>query len=639
MVILPPSGARPLQLLLVEDNPADAMLLREALRDAGETRFELDHVARLSDGLKRIAAALYDVVLLDLRLPDSQGLETLSRMLDHARGVPIVVMTGLADERLAMNALRQGAQDYLVKGEVAGDTLARSIRYAIGRHTADEALRATSDTLSALIDATPLAIVVLDREHRVRRWNRAAEELFGWKEDEVLGGRPPQVPEEQREAFESMVQSELQGQRHAGLELLRRRKDGSSVDVSLWTAPLRDAQQNVVGTVRIFADVGERKRLEERLRQSQKMEAIGRLAGGIAHDFNNLLTVILGYAELAQTSLGRDDPLQRELAEIRKAAVRAAALTNQLLAFSRRQVLRPKLLDLNAVIVGFDAMLRPLLGEQVEIVLELERGLGDVRADPGQLEQVLMNLALNARDAMPAGGRLTFATRAVEIGAEEPSDLRRGPYVLLSVSDTGSGMSPDTLAHAFEPFFTTKEEGKGTGLGLATVYGIVKQSGGEIRAASEVGRGTTFEIYLPRADATIDSARGMRALARGERGERGTGTVLVVEDDETLRGFVRAALESHGYRVLEAASGAQASQLCTNHDGPIELMVADVELPRVREEGAPLLLAAPRQGMRVLYVSGYRGGTSMRLPPGASFLNKPLTSEDLLAQVRRMLDA
>jgi len=388
-------------------------------------------------------------------------------------------------------------------------------------------------------------------------------------------------------------------------------------------------------------DVTELKRLEEQLRQAQKMEAVGRLAGGVAHDFNNLLTAILGSTELLLGGLPGANPLREDAEEIRRAAERAAALTRQLLAYSRRQVLKPEPLNLNTVVAEMDRLLRRLIGEDVVLVTALAPDLGTVRADPGQIEQVIVNLALNARDAMPQGGRLSVATTNIELDPAYVGDhagAKAGPFVLLTVTDTGTGMDPETTAHLFEPFFTTKEVGKGTGLGLATVYGIVKQSGGYITVYSEPGQGTSFKIYLPRVPEASPVPKGPTAPRESTRG---TETILVVEDEPAVRSLSRRALEGSGYTVLAAATGADALELAERHDGPIDLLVTDVVMPGMSGRELAEQLAPRRPGLRVLYMSGYPGDAVVQrggLAAGVAFLQKPFTPDGLARQVRAVLD-
>jgi two-component system cell cycle sensor histidine kinase/response regulator CckA len=388
-------------------------------------------------------------------------------------------------------------------------------------------------------------------------------------------------------------------------------------------------------------DITERKTLAEQLRQSQKLEAIGMLAGGIAHDFNNLLTAITGYSDLTLWRLREEDPLHRNISEVKKAAERAAALTRQLLAFSRKQVLQPKTLDLNGVVSDLEKMLRRLIGEDVELRTVLEPELGSVRADPGQIEQVLMNLAVNARDAMPHGGKLTIETENVYLDDEYVSRhiaVHPGSYVMLAVSDTGTGMDEQTRARIFEPFFTTKGIGRGTGLGLSTVYGIVKQSGGSIWVYSEVGRGTTFKVYLPRVD---ESAQEYKQSAEVRESVQGTETVLLAEDEEIVRELAREVLEAYGYQVLVATNGGSALLICERHKEPIHLLVTDVVMPEMSGRELADRLSQLRPEMKVLYMSGYTDNAIVHqgvLDEGANFIQKPFAPNALARKVREVLD-
>jgi two-component system cell cycle sensor histidine kinase/response regulator CckA len=394
----------------------------------------------------------------------------------------------------------------------------------------------------------------------------------------------------------------------------------------------------------------EHKRAENALRQSekqlwqaQKMEAVGRLAGGVAHDFNNLLTVIKGYTELMFSDLKPSDPMRAEMEEVKKAADRAAALTRQLLAFSRRQVLAPKVVNLNYLVEDMNKLLQRLLGEDIELCIRIDKDLGSTKADPGQIEQVIMNLAVNARDAMPQGGKLTLETANVELDqtySREHAAVKPGPYVMLAITDTGSGMDAETLSHIFEPFFTTKEQGKGTGLGLSTVYGIIKQSGGYVWAYSEPGIGTTFKIYLPRVDEMAERAEAHAQAAASDLG--GTETILLVEDEEGVRALTRQILQRHGYTVLEAEHGQDALLLCQRYSGSIHLLLTDVVLAQMSGRELVEHLAPLRPQMKVLYMSGYSDEAIVQhgvLKPGTAFLQKPFTTESLMRKLREVLDA
>ena len=389
----------------------------------------------------------------------------------------------------------------------------------------------------------------------------------------------------------------------------------------------------------LTTDVTERRQLEDQLRQAGKMEAVGQLAGGVAHDFNNILTAILGYADLLATDLPAGDQRREDVDEIRKAAQRAAALTRQLLAFSRKQVLEPRALDVNVLVDNMDKMLRPILGENVELRTIPATQLRAVRADPNQIEQIILNLAINGRDAMPGGGKLTIETANVDLDehyAARHATVVPGPHVMLAVSDTGSGMDAATQARIFEPFFTTKE--RGTGLGLATVYGVVKQSGGSIWVYSEPGQGTTFKIYLPALDAPAERVGRPQGPLPGLMG---TETILIVEDDEQLLHVAHRALEARGYTVLTAARGDAALDTARRHPGPIHLLLSDVTIPDMDGRALAAALVKERKDLRVLYMSGYADQAIVHhgvLDPAVAYLPKPFTTEAIARRVREVLD-
>jgi two-component system cell cycle sensor histidine kinase/response regulator CckA len=626
----------PITVLLVEDNPGDARLILELLGEVQAQAFDLERVDRLDDALARLAHAAVDVVLLDLGLPDSQGLDTFVRARRGAPDEPIVVISGLDDERVALEAVRSGAQDYLVKGRIEGHLLARVLRYAIERKRAEEALRASETHYRTILENIGDGVLITDRQGRYLDVNPRACEVTGYPREELLrlNTADTYLPEERAGVLPRLAEIARSGSASYERSLLR--KDGAviAVDVNARALPAG----NLLATLR---DVTDRKRLEEQLRQAQKMEAVGRLAGGVAHDFNNVLTAIFGYADLLTEEFPAGSPARQDLEEIRKAATRAAALTRQLLAFSRQQVLAPVVLSVNDLVDDVDKMLRRLVGEDVELRLTLVRDAGNVRADSGQLQQVIVNLVVNARDAMPTGGKLLIETADADL-TEQYAELHQavipGRYVMLAVSDTGVGMDAQTKARIFEPFFTTKEKGKGTGLGLSTVYGIVKQSGGYVWVYSEPGHGTTFKVYLPRVDAPAEPQAPPREAAT----LTGTETILLAEDDEILRPLTKGLLAKLGYTVLDAESAEQALAVAGARQGPIHLLVADVVMPGASGRELARRLAQSRPETRVLYVSGYTDDAIVHhgmLEPGLKFLQKPFTPATLARKVREVLDA
>jgi PAS domain S-box-containing protein len=527
--------------------------------------------------------------------------------------------------------------DVVQDGRVVGHLgVARDITE---RRHGEAALRETNQMLQALIEASPLAIFAMDTAGAITMWNPAAERMFGWRADEVLGGPLPfgleggDIP--------SVAPGASPPVRSDGAEMRCQRKDGSFVDGSLSFASLCDAAGAVIGVVTIAADITQRKHLQEQLRQAQKLEAIGRLAGGIAHDFNNLLTVIGGRSHIMGWRVAEDDPMRRDLEIIEQAADRAAGLTRQLLAFSRKQVQELRVVELKEVVGGLERMLQRLIGEDVELVTRADDEPGRVRVDPTQIEQVILNLVVNARDAMPNGGQLIIETASVDVDEEAARahvGLEPGPYVRLQVTDTGHGMDQATRDQMFVPFFTTKAPGKGTGLGLATVYGIVKQTGGHIWVESEVGRGATFRIYLPRVEAAVDVVVGGAAATAPARGSE---TVLLAEDDADVRALARETLEASGYTVLEAPRPEEALRIAREGRRRIDVLVADVVMPEMSGRALADELRARQPDLKVLFMSGYASDAIVHhgvLDTGTALLSKPFTPGALVRRIREVLD-
>ncbi|HEX6533535.1 MAG TPA: PAS domain S-box protein [Gemmatimonadaceae bacterium] len=512
--------------------------------------------------------------------------------------------------------------------------------------------KTTDDMLSrqALLFATISdGVILMSPDGTIVDWNPAAERMFGYTREEVIGKSPELIhhPDE-RPALERRIREALEREGRWGGEMRFQRKDGESGVADVLVMTLFDARGECLGRVGVNRDITGRRRMEEalrvseeQLRHAQKMEAIGRLAGGIAHDFNNLLTAISSNAEFALSDLGTDHPVRDEIDEIRRAADRAASLTRQLLAFSRRQVLQPRVLDLNSVILDAERMFRRLIGEHIQLITVLDPGVGCVTADPGQLDQVLLNLVVNARDAMPNGGALTIDTTMVTFDAASASGLpgmSPGTYARLRVSDTGIGMDDETRSRVFEPFFTSKELGKGTGLGLSTTYGIVRQSSGHIYVESALGRGTVFSVYLPCAPATVKSNGSASTNGAGQA--RAGETVLLVEDEDAVRASVRRMLQRHGYTVLEARHGYDAIRISEEHAGGIDLVITDVVMPELGGRELVERLRARRDGVKVLFMSGYTEdavATHGVLAQGAAFIEKPFLVETFLHRVRELL--
>ena len=512
------------------------------------------------------------------------------------------------------------------------------IALAIERRRAEEELRRNESILRLLFEHNPLPIWLYEIEtQKFLRVNHAAVDLYGYSAEEFESMTISRIrPESQRENDYEREKPETNvGEREFWLH---QAKDGRTLEVELISHELEYAGKRV--RLVVAQDISERRHLESQLRQAQKMEAVGRLAGGVAHDFNNLLMVIKGHSELLLNALDSSTQIARKVEQIDKSADRASALTRQLLAFSRRQVLQPQIINVNTIVEEMGKLLPRLIGEDIELVIRTAKNLGSVRADASQMEQVIMNLAVNARDAMPNGGKLVIETGNANIEqtytASHPL-MKPGPYIQLVVTDSGTGMDAETQAHIFEPFFTTKEKGKGTGLGLATVYGIVKQSGGFIWVYSELGKGTSFKIYLPRAVQTEEHAAMTRPAAEFPMG---TETVLLTEDEQDVREIARQFLESGGYRVIEAKNAAEAIRLAGEHRGQIQLLVTDMVMPGMTGQELALRLQAEHPGLNVVFMSGYSEHAATEMAdadPSVRLLTKPFSRAAILRTVGEIL--
>lgn len=630
-----------LRALLIEDSPADARLLIELTRRPGRVNFAIRHEERLDRALEALGRETFDVVILDLGLPDSTGLETLSRVLEAAPHMPIVVSTGQADEEVGLEAMRLGAQEFVSKNHWNHEVLTRVLRYAVERKSADLVLHQSEKQYQQLFDAHPDPLWVYDQEtYAFLAANQAAILQYGWSREEFLTMTVPDLlpPDERSDVLSALAMARRdQAVRTlgAGGVWTHVKRDGGRIEIEGASSPIRFAGRPA--RLILAADVTERRRFEKQLIETQKMEAVAQLAGGIAHDFNNLVTVILGHCDLQAAEPGANSA---SFGQIRQAAQRAADLTRQLLTFSRKQVVQPRVLDLNEELGTVERLLRPLLGEAVELTTRTVRDLWSIKVDRGQLEQALLNLAVNAKDAMPRGGKLSFVTANVHLDeayVRIHPGVAPGPYVELAVSDTGEGIEPEILARIFEPFFTTKPIGKGTGLGLATVHGVVTQGGGHLSVESEVGLGTTFHIYLPRAEAASTAARAPRE----ESVTGGPETVLVVEDVEQLRSLVGLFLKSAGYRVIEAADPAQAMERLRQESGTIHCLLTDVVMPQKSGPELAEEVRRERGDVRTLFMSGYATeaiGQHGILDSETHFLQKPFSRKALLRKLREVLD-
>jgi PAS domain S-box-containing protein len=501
---------------------------------------------------------------------------------------------------------------------------------------AKELLKEKDKRFRLLFEDHPQPMYVFDSESRhLLEANAAAAHLYGYSRDEFRAKRLSDLDADP----ESPTMEPLPSRSGMPVTIWRHRTSaGRIIDLEAAVHEIEYAGRKA--RLAVLLDITGRRQLEEQLRQAQKMEAVGMLAGGVAHDFNNLLTIITGYSQLILNNLDTDDANRHSVEQIMKAGERAAALTKQLLAFSRRQVLQPRVLDLNKLVTSISTMLQRLIGEDIDLRLVLPTDLGRVNADPGQIEQVVMNLVVNARDAMPKGGVLTLETANIDLDsnyAKAHIAVRSGPYVMIAVSDNGSGMDDATKERLFEPFFTTKGTGKGTGLGLSTVFGIVKQSGGSVEVYSEPNRGTSVKVYLPRIDRPVSLETQVSRRKVG----RGTETVLLVEDDEMVRNLVRETLERDGYRILDAPGPIEARRISDQHKEPIQLLITDVVMPKVSGRELAQQLVERRPSMKVLYMSGYTDNAIVNsgiLRKEVAFIQKPFTPLALAEKVREVLE-
>jgi two-component system cell cycle sensor histidine kinase/response regulator CckA len=633
-----------LRLLIIEDSEDDAALLIRALEQGG---YDLEcHRVQTKDGMRlALADGRWDVVVSDYSMPEFTAPAALDVLKNSGLDIPFIITSGTIGEDAAVVSLHAGADDFLVKGKLArlipAIERAQRERATRGAQRRAEQLRMESEArFRRLFESGLVGIVIGDGAGTIREANQAFLDMVGYSAQDVAEGRV---------SWTEMTPPEWQHLNAAAVEQLRSsgvarpwekeyvRKDGSRVPVMVGVAT-HEGGQNISVTL----DLSERKRLEAQLQQAQKMEAIGSLASGVAHDFNNLLSVILSCTSFVLDDLKPGDPIRGDLEEVKHAGERAVDLTRQLLAFSRKQMLQPRVLDLNQVVLGIEKMLRRLLGESVELALLTGHKLGKVHADPGQIEQVLMNLVVNARDAMPDGGKISIETVNAELDAAYAAQhigVTPGPHVMLAVTDTGTGMDAAVQARIFEPFFTTKERGKGTGLGLSTAFGIIKQSGGHIWVYSEPGKGTTFKVYFPRTDLTASESISEPPPSQSLGGSE---TVLLVEDDDQVRAVARAILRRQGYNVLEAENGGEAFLICEKYTAKIHLLLTDVVMPRMSGRELAERLAPMRPEMKVLYVSGYTENSIVHhgvLDAGVAFLQKPITPDRLARKVREVLNS
>lgn len=688
-------------ILIVDDNLTNLSVLSNSLEQQG-LRLLIAQNGEVA--IKRAQIAHPDLILLDIMLPDISGFEVCQHLKVHPTtwDIPVIFMTALSETDAKVKGFQAGGVDYITKPFQSEEVLARvqthlalraakiqleaqniqlqqeiterkradqmlreshteleqrveertleltqanlALREQIKeRQRAEEALLTERNLLRTLVDNLPDFVYTKDRQHRFMMTNTPHMTYLGVDTlEQVLNKTDsdfyPAELAAQFYADEELVMG-------AGQLLINKEENLTKSDKPNYTlttkAPLRDAQGNIIGLVGIGRNITEWKQLEEQFIQAQKMESVGRLAGGIAHDFNNLLMVIIGNTQLVYETLLPNDPLSKDLKTVLDAAERAKNLTRQLLTFARKQIISPQLLNLNDLILNLDKLLRRVIGEDIELTILPVKNLWHVKVDTNQMEQVLINMAVNARDAMPNGGKLTIETTNVTLNeayTRRHVEVKPGPYVMIAVSDTGTGMSSEVQSRLFEPFFTTKEAGKGTGLGLATCYGIIKQHGGNIWVYSEVNRGTTFRIYLPAVTET--SAPSLATQAVAEMPLQGNETILLVEDDYTVRQFTVRVLNMFGYSVLEASDGVEALQLATEYTGIIHLLLTDVVMPKMSGNVLAQRLQTTHPQTRVLYMSGYTANAIVHngvLDPDINFLPKPVSPEQLARKIREVL--
>jgi len=651
-------GAR---ILIVDDERQDRQLLELMLAPEG---YRLSTAVSGEETLAMVEQEPPDLILLDVMMPNMDGYQTVARLKGNAasRNIPVILITTMSDRDATIIGLNSGAEDFLSKPVDRGELCARVRNLLRLKEYGDyhdrysqllegEAISRAADLAASerlyreTFEEAPVGIVHVGLAGQWLRVNQRLCDLLGYSRDELQNSRAQNLtqPEGRADDAESFLRILAGTVSHQVVdEKQYRRRDGSALWARVNISVHRDSTGTPQHFIAVLEDITGRRALEAQVRQANKLEAIGGLAAGIAHDFNNLLSVILGYSELLASDLKEGDPMRTDLGEVRGAGLKAVDLTRQLLAFSRQQVLQPKIVDLSEVVRGMERMLRRLIGEDVELIAICAPVPAKTVVDPGQMEQVIMNLVVNARDAMPNGGKVTVETSEIvfdDAYARSHVGIAAGPHVLLTVRDTGVGMAPATLARMFEPFFTTKEIGKGTGLGLATVFGIVNQSGGTIAAESEPGTGTTFRICFPASD---QMAVPLTSLVPSDlRPSRGSETILLVEDDAGVRGLAGTILRKYGYDVLEAQTGGDAFLLCEQHASTIHLLLTDIVMPRISGRQLAKRLLSLRPVMKVLYMSGYTEDTLMHhgtIDTAFEFIQKPITPEMLARKVRDVLD-
>lgn len=641
------AAAPSLRVLIVDDSPLDTDLIVYELGSSFTLSYlRVDTAGQMLDAL---AASTWDIVISDYVMPTFSGLDAIALLRSKGYALPIIIVSGVIGEHAAVKTMRAGASDYIVKDNLVRlvPAVRRELEESIVRcqkKQAEDELR----KLSHAVTQSPVSIIITDHNGTIEYVNPKFTQITGYNADEVVGKNPRILKsgEITDTEYRNLWGTITSGREWHG-EMINKKKNGELFWEKVCISPIRNSDGDITHFMGIKEDISEHRQTEQehrqamaQLRQAQKMEAIGQLAGGVAHDFNNLLTIINGYSTLILNEMPTDNPFRSEIEQILKAGERAADLTHQLLAFSRRQVLEPKVISINYLVRNLEKMLKRLIRENIILETRLSDCLGVVKADPGQVEQILMNLLVNARDALESGGVITIETANAVLDKtfvnENPGAIE-GTYVMLAVHDNGVGMAEDTKRKIFEPFFTTKKQGKGTGLGLATVYGIVKQSGGYIQVVSEPGNGASFRVYLPQVDSQTDD----EVTGATEEVSTGIGTILVVEDEAGVLNLAVRTLSRRGYTVLQATSPSEASEIFESNQHLIDLVLSDVIMP---EKNGPALMREfkeKRPDIKILFMSGYTDDTMLPQEitnERIAFINKPFTPDVLVGRVRDELE-
>ena len=639
-----------MSVLLVEDNPGDTDLIRESVESDTTNRITLQTCSCLSDALKILKAVKFDLILLDLGLPDSDGAESLKKMRAAVPEIPVIVLTGLQDPKLYEWCIKAGASDFLPKG-LADSFISQAIYNTAARVVAQKKLYESEKHLHHLISSNPGVIYTLSAKTLEPQWvSPNILYKFGYTPEQAVTPdwwtdhlHPQDRDRARKESDEILIVG------HLVHEYRFYKKNGDIAWIHDSIEVLTDENGNPGEIVGLWLDITDHKQLQQKhenlqteFHQMQKMESIGNLAGGVAHDFNNILTTILGNTDLILSDLKEDAYIYEDIVEIKKAGQRAAELTRQLLTFSRKEIRTPVLMDLNANLKDMEKMLRRLVREDIAITMIPGHELWEIYMDASQMDQIIMNLVVNAQDAMPDGGSITIETRNAELDSgyfqEHNTADMSGDYVMLSVTDTGTGMDKNVKSQIFDPFFTTKSRTTGTGLGLSTVYGIVKQNQGHIWCYSEPGQGTCMKVYLPRAEKDAET------VSYGEQDEAdtltGTETILVVEDNELVRNLAVKALNRYGYNVINACCSRDALKMCTEFEGKIDLVLTDIIMPGMNGKELSEKIKTMKPGIKVLFMSGYTQDVVLQkgiLPSKINFIQKPFSPKNLAKKVTKIL--